>query len=215
MDGVEVKAHIPNTGRLRELLPPGAEVMLSRHDEPHRKTGFELRMIKKDGVWVSIDSQLPNKVVEEGLLSGMISDFGCVTALRREVTHGSSRFDFYIEAEQPWFIEVKGVTLVEGNWSYFPDAPTERGARHVRELTAFVADGGAAGVIFLVQHPRAQGFTPNWKMDPAFSHAVAEAEKAGVKLVAWKCSVDTESVVLQERVPVIVGRSDNENAVHP
>lgn len=210
----DVRAHVPNTGRLRELLVPGAEVLLSRHSETHRKTEFELRLVKKDAIWVSIDSQLPNRVVEEGLSSGVIDDFGAVSVYRREVTFGNSRFDFCLYGERDCWIEVKGVTLVEDGWSYFPDAPTERGTRHVRELTEAAEQGISTAVIFLVQHPLAAGFTPNGKMDPAFARAVNAAAAAGVQLVAWKCSVTPDRVELTHRIPVVLWEETHENPLH-
>ncbi len=206
-------AHVPNTGRLRELLVPGVEVLLSRHDEAHRKTGFELRLIKNRGFWVSIDSQLPNRVVEEGLKTGLIDDFGPFTDYKREVTYGNSRFDFRLYGETDCLVEVKGVTLVEDQWSYFPDAPTERGTRHVKELTEAVSRGLGAGVVFLIQHPLAKGFTPNRRMDPAFGRAVREAAAAGVQIVAWKCSVSTDGICLTERIPVVLWEDGHENPV--
>lgn len=123
----DVKAHVPNTGRLRELLVPGAEVLLSLHQEPRRKTDYELRLVKSGTAWVSIDSQLPNRIVEEGLQNGLIDDFGLVSSWRREVPYGNSRLDFRVESDREWLVEVKGVTLQADGWSYFPDAPTERG----------------------------------------------------------------------------------------
>lgn len=208
-----VTAHVPNTGRLRELLVPGAEVLLSRHDEAHRKTGFELRLVKNKNIWVSIDSQLPNRVVEEGLKLGIIDDFGPVLEYKREVSFGNSRFDFRIHSGSNWLVEVKGVTLVEKDWSYFPDAPTERGTRHVKELAAAALQGLSAGVVFLVQHPEAKGFTPNGKMDPAFARAVNDAAEAGVRMVAWKCAVTPESIDLTERIPIVLWEDNHENLV--
>jgi len=211
----DVRAHVPNTGRLRELLVPGAEVLLSRHSEAHRKTGFELRLVKTGETWVSIDSQLPNRVVEEGIRSGAINDFGAVSGYRREVTFGNSRFDFCLYGEQDCWVEVKGVTLVEDGWSYFPDAPTERGTRHLLELTEAAVRGIPAGVVFLVQHPLARGFTPNGKMDPAFARAVNAASAAGVHLVAWKCAVTPDGIQLTDRIPITLWEESNENPLHP
>ncbi len=209
----DVKAHVPNTGRLRELLVPGAEVLLSHHGEPHRKTAYELRLVKAGAAWVSIDSQLPNRIVEEGLREGLIDDFGPVRAWRREVAYGNSRLDFQVESDREWLIEVKGVTLQEDGWSYFPDAPTERGARHVNELAERAAQGGCAAVLFLVQHPEARGFTPNGRMDPAFAEAVRRAREAGVRLVAWKCRVSPEAVELWERIPIRLWEETHEDPV--
>lgn len=214
-DEGEVTAHVPNTGRLRELLVPEAEVLLSRHPEAHRKTGFELRLVKAGLSWVSIDSQLPNRVVEEGIRSGVIDDFGAVSGYRREVHFGASRLDFCLFGETDCLVEVKGVTLVENGWSYFPDAPTDRGTRHLEELTAAVSQGIRAGVIFLVQHPEARGFTPNGRMDPAFARAVNQAASAGVVFVAWKCAVTPESIQLTERIPITLWEDSDENPVYP
>lgn len=199
----EVKAHVPNTGRLKELLLPGAEVMLSYHGEPHRKTQYELRLIRKDQVWVSVDSQLPNRVVEEGLQDGTIDDFGVLKSIRREFPFGKSRIDFLLQGEVPWLVEVKGVTLLKDKWSFFPDAPTERGTKHVYELMKAVQEGYCAGIVFLVQHPEAEGFTPNGQTDLPFARAVSDAQNAGVQVVAWRCHVDLHGVRLDRRIPVL------------
>lgn len=209
----EVKAHVPNTGRLRELLLPGTEVLLSQHFEGHRKTQYELRLIKAGASWVSIDSQLPNRVVEEGLQAGIIDDFGPFSSFRREVTFGNSRFDFRLYGERDCLVEVKGVTLLQEGWSYFPDAPTERGARHLRELVEAVRSGLAAGVVFLVQHPEAKGFTPNGTMDPDFARAVNAAVAAGVTVVAWKCAVSQVGIELVERIPIRLWEEEDENLI--
>lgn len=209
----EVKAHVPNTGRLRELLVPGAKVLLSYHNQPTRKTQYELRLVHNGATWISIDSQLPNRVVEEGFKTGIIDDFGPSENYKREYTYGNSRFDFCLFSNPNILVEVKGVTLVKEQWGYFPDAPTERGVRHVEELTDALREGWRCGVIFLVQHPHAKGFTPNGKMDPAFANAVKRAVEAGVEVVAWRCSVTPEAVELQERIPVVLWEAENENTL--
>jgi len=202
--GETLIAHVPNTGRLKELLVPGALVRLSDHEGADRKTRYELRMVQAGEHWVSIDSQLPNRIVADGLSDGTICDFGIIKGLRREVIYGNSRFDLLLDTEPETYVEVKGVTLIRDDWSFFPDAPTERGARHVRELMDAIQNGYNAGIVFLVQHPAARGFTPNGQTDPAFAKAIAEAVQVGVQVVAWKCNVTSDSVSLWERIPVVL-----------
>ncbi|HPU63272.1 MAG TPA: DNA/RNA nuclease SfsA, partial [Mobilitalea sp.] len=136
IDGEQVISHVPNTGRLKELLVPGAPVIVSYHPEDSRKTKYELRMVKKKDSWVSIDSQLPNALAYEAVAKGLIKELSGYSQIKKEVTYQNSRFDLQLTDEngQICFVEVKGVTLEKDGWSYFPDAPTERGRKHIDEL---------------------------------------------------------------------------------
>ena len=163
--------HVKNTGRCRELLVPGAEVVLAVSDNPARKTKCDLVAVYKGGRLINMDSQAPNHVAAEGLprlIPGL-------TLLRPETRFGDSRLDFYWEAgEKRGFVEVKGVTLEENGIVLFPDAPTQRGTKHLRELEKCAAAGYGAAVLLVVQMGGVSYFTPNWKTDPAFADALAQ-----------------------------------------
>lgn len=197
-----VIAHVPNTGRLRELLTVGIRVLLSYHPSPHRKTQYELRMIEKNGIWISIDSQLPNPVVAEGIRDGVIKELQGYANLRREVTYQRSRFDIQLEGPGVCFVEVKGVTLEENGWGYFPDAPTERGRKHIEEMIRVVEEGYRGVLMFLVQHPHIGGFSPNAKTDPDFAEILQRASAAGVEVLCYQCSVSPDEVRVVGSLPV-------------
>jgi sugar fermentation stimulation protein A len=197
-----VIAHVPNTGRLRELLCPGVEVMLSYHSQGHRKTQYELRMVKKEGNWISIDSQLPNALAAEAISKGVIEEIKGYTALKREVFYGNSRFDIQLLGEETCFIEVKGVTLERDGWSYFPDAPTERGRKHIDELIEAVKNGYRGILLFVIQIRGIKGFSPNALMDLEFAQKVRAAFSAGVEILAYSCEVTPQEVKILEKIPV-------------
>ncbi|WP_069998047.1 DNA/RNA nuclease SfsA [Cellulosilyticum sp. I15G10I2] len=198
----ELIAHVPNTGRLKELLLPGAEVMLSYHPNPLRKTKYELRMIKKGMHWISIDSQLPNALASEAISAGIIKELMDYPLLKREVVYGNSRFDIQLSGKDTCFVEVKGVTLEKEGWSYFPDAPTERGRKHIDEMIQAVQNGHRGVLLFVVQLNTAKGFSPNSLMDPAFAQKIVEASNAGVEILAYRCVISPEEVNIVEKIPV-------------
>jgi len=202
--GEEVICHIPNTGRLKELLYPGAEVLISYHPSATRKTKYELRMVKKEQSWISIDSQLPNTLACEAISSGVIKELKGYPVLNREVVYNNSRFDIQLIGENTCFVEVKGVTLEKDNWSYFPDAPTERGRKHIDELIHAVENGYRGVLLFVVQIEYAKGFSPNTAMDPDFTQKVKEAAKAGVQILAYRCSISPYEVKIADKIPVII-----------
>ena len=196
--GCEQTVHVKNTGRLRELLIPGAEAVLCPSDSPGRKTAYDLVAVRHDGRYVNIDSQAPNAAAAE-LMVRLYP--GC--ALRREKVFGSSRFDLYLEREElRLFTEVKGVTLVRDGTAFFPDAPTERGRKHLLELAQARRAGYAAAVLFLVQRDDALCFSPNRETDPAFADALAEAAAAGVEVLCFDCEVTADSMTARSPVPV-------------
>lgn len=198
--GVQV-CHVKNTGRCRELLVPGATVYLADCPSPTRKTRFDLIAVDKAGRLINMDSQAPNQVAAEylpSLLPGL-------TLLRPEVRYGASRFDFYAEADgERWFIEVKGVTLERDGTALFPDAPTLRGTKHLKELTACMAQGYRACVLFIIQMRGVDRFLPNRETDPGFAAALAEAAESGVRIEAVDCLVTPESLSAYEKVPVLL-----------
>ena len=196
--GREQTVHVKNTGRLRELLIPGAEAVLCPSDSPGRKTAYDLVAVRYDGRYVNIDSQAPNAAAAE-LMVRLYP--GC--ALRREKVFGSSRFDLYLErGDLRLFTEVKGVTLVRDGTAFFPDAPTERGRKHLLELAQARSAGYAAAVLFLVQRDDALCFSPNRETDPAFADALAEAAAAGVEVLCFDCEVTADSMTARSPVPV-------------
>ena len=192
--------HVKNTGRCRELLPVGAEVWCQKSDNPARKTAYDLISVRKGSRIINMDSQVPNAAVEEWLRSGGIPG---AENIRREVFFGESRFDFAFEKDgKPCFLEVKGVTLENDGVCAFPDAPTVRGARHLRELTEAVGQGYGAYVLFVIQMADVRYLHPNDATDPAFGEALREAEKAGVSVLAMACEVTPESMYLSQAVEV-------------
>lgn len=195
------KCHVKNTGRLGELLVPGAKLLVEPSDDPGRKTRFSLICVEKDGQWVNIDSQAPNRLAREWIDGGGL--FQNPALVKQEKPYGTSRFDLYVEeGKRKWFIEVKGVTLVIGGAALFPDAPTERGLKHMRELTACVREGYHAMALFVVQRKGARYFTPFEERQPAFLHALREARDAGVKVLAVDCATDREGIRIDDFVPV-------------
>ena len=201
IDGKEEVVHVKNTGRCRELLQPGALVYLEKSDNPARKTQYDLVAVQKGNLLINMDSQAPNKVVEEWLRAGEL--FSDVVTVRPETTYGNSRFDFYVETStERIFIEVKGVTLEENGVVRFPDAPSERAVKHVEELVQAYRDGYQVYVLFVIQMEEAKFFTPNKDTHPAFAQALEEAAKQGVRVLAYSCSVTPDS--LQIKSPVLV-----------
>ena len=192
--------HVKNTGRCRELLPPGAEVWCQVADDPKRKTGFDLITVRKGDRLINMDSQAPNTAAEEWLAAGGLGE---VSELRREVFHGDSRYDFsFLKDGKRHFLEVKGVTLEDEGVCAFPDAPTERGAKHLRGLLEAVKEGHGAWVLFVIQMADVQYLHPNDARDPAFGKALREAAEGGVKVIAMDCAVTEDTMTLRKAVPV-------------
>ncbi len=202
VDGREEICHVKNTGRLKELLLPQARVLVEKSDNPKRKTRYSLICVWFQGGWVNIDSQAPNQLAEEFVASGRF--LGDVLSVRREFSVGDSRFDLYVETESDrWLIEVKGVTLVTDGLAMFPDAPTERGLKHVRELAGLLDQGYRTSVLFLIEREDAEAFTAHRLRQPAFARALKEAHEAGVRVEAWLCRVDREELAVTDPVPVL------------
>ena len=201
VDGREEVCHVKNTGRCRELLTDRATIYVQHHDDLKRKTKYSLIAVEKGELLVNMDSQAPNKVVGEWLLEQ--EPFGKVKLLKPECTYGSSRFDFYLETEtEKFFIEVKGVTLEEDGVVRFPDAPTERGVKHLQELCACKEAGYKAAVIFVVQMEGMKHFEPNETTHPQFGEALRQAQSAGVEVLAYECKVTPDSLVIDKAIPV-------------
>ena len=200
IDGQMEICHVKNTGRCRELLPQGAKVWCQQWDNPKRKTKFDLITVEKGTRLINMDSQAPNAAAKEWLLAGGL---GAIENLKAEVFHGDSRFDFaFTKDGKPCFLEVKGVTLENDGVCAFPDAPTQRGARHLRELTQAIRDGYGAYVLFVIQMADVLYLHPNDATDPAFGSALREAAAAGVQILAMDCAVTTDAMVIRNPVDV-------------
>jgi sugar fermentation stimulation protein A len=196
LEGKELKVHVKNTGRCRELLIPGSKVYLEKASNPERKTPYDLVAVDKDGKVINIDSQAPNVVVKEWLES-----LGTYSLVRPEFRYGDSRIDFYMEktSEAPistekYLMEVKGCTLFRNGTGFFPDAPTERGARHLKELIKAQNEGYHAQIAFVIQGEGISKVLPNEETDPEFAEAFYEAEKAGVEVLFLTCRVEKNSI---------------------
>ncbi len=201
IDGRQEKVHVKNTGRCRELLTPGAEVYLQEHDSAARKTRFSLTAVRKGELLVNMDSQAPNKAVQEWLRETEF--FGRPLLIKPECRFGDSRFDFYLETDKgKMFIEVKGVTLEENGAARFPDAPTERGIKHLHGLAECLKEGYGAAVIFVVQMSGMKYFEPNRKTHPEFACALREAAAAGVQVLAWECETAPDALRMKSPLPV-------------
>lgn len=194
IDGRKEVCHVKNTGRCREILIPGTEVWLEIGDNPNRKTKYSLVTAKKGDMLINIDSQAPNKLVREWIEAGNIFEY--LTLLKSEYTYGNSRFDFYAECgEEKHLIEVKGVTLENDGHLSFPDAPTERGAKHLKELTEALDKGYICHVIFVIQMEKGRLLTANIEHDPKFADRLKEAYRAGVKVHTIRCKVTEDEVI--------------------
>ncbi len=203
IDGKPETVHVKNTGRLRELLKEGMNVVLEESGNPKRKTKYSLIAVHKGAELVNIDSQAPNAVAYEALINGKISEIGKPDFVKKEVKYGESRFDLYYEHNgRKGFIEVKGVTLDEDGSAKFPDAPTERGAKHIRELIKARKDGYECAVLFVIQMKGIRFFKPNYDTDPQFSKELCTAEGDGVKILAYDCMVDESSMEIDKKIDV-------------
>ena len=200
IDGAVQVVHVKNTGRCRELLPVGAKVWCLESDNPNRKTKYDLITVQKGERLINMDSQAPNVAAGEWLRAGGL---GSVENIKAEAYEGDSRFDFsFTKDGRKCFLEVKGVTLENDGVCAFPDAPTERGAKHLRGLTKLAKEGFGAFVLFVIQMSDVKYLHPNDATDPVFSAALREAAKCGVQILAMDCAVTEDSMNI--RLPVLV-----------
>ena len=205
--GVEETVHVKNTGRCKELLVEGAFVYLYESDNPNRKTKYDLIAVEKltrnGTMLINMDSQVPNDVVAEWLKKGEL--FSQTATIKREVTYNKSRFDFYVEdGDCKAFIEVKGVTLENGGVASFPDAPTQRGVKHINELIYAVENGYKAYVVFVIQMKGVHKFTPNDVTHKEFGDTLRKAQQSGVEIIAVDCIVKNDEIYIDEPVAVHV-----------
>ncbi|MBR6553902.1 MAG: DNA/RNA nuclease SfsA [Clostridia bacterium] len=201
IDGKETVCHVKNTGRCKELLVPGATVVLKKSGNPARKTAYDLIAVYKGEKLINMDSQAPNKAFGEWAAESGF--FGESPKVRAERTYGGSRFDFYIETEsRKIFAEIKGVTLEHDGFLRFPDAPTARGAKHVKELAQAVKEGFEGMVFFVSQMEDCHLFAPNDQTDPAFSDALRESARQGVQVYCVNCVVTEDTMKIKDFIPI-------------
>lgn len=199
IDGKTEVCHVKNTGRCKELLIKGTTVYLQKSNNPNRKTKYDLISVQKGERLINMDSQIVNYVVLEYLpqmFSGIVN-------VKPECKYGNSRFDVYVETKtDKIFVEVKGVTLENDGVVRFPDAPTERGVKHLKELQKAVTEGYKAFVMFVVQMDDVQYFEPNRETHPEFADTLKEVSKNGVNILAFQCDVIPESITIKNQIPV-------------
>ena len=197
VDGKLEIAHVPNTGRCKELLVENAIVWLQPSDNPNRKTRFSLHFVENKGVLVSLYSQQANSIVYDAIVNGNIMELAGYSHYQREKTVENSRIDIYLSNDdEECYVEVKGVTLIVDGEARFPDAPTERGAKHLKELIKLKKQGNRCCVFFLIQHPAGKFFRPNWENDPVFSRTLNEAYSEGVEILVYRCDNQLEGIEL-------------------
>lgn len=206
LNGEEITVHVSNTGRCREILIKGCKVYLREELNPTRKTRYDLIAAIKENKLISIDSQIPNKVIEEALKMGKLENLKKYNTILREKTFGKSRFDFKLSTDEDevYYLEVKGVTLEDNGYSRFPDAPTERGTKHLMELIEAKKQGYGAGVMFLIQLEAVDKFSPQDKNDPEFGATLRLAKKCGVDIFAYNCIVEEDGLSINEPVEIIL-----------
>ena len=214
LNGRKETVHVKNTGRCAELLVPGVSVYIQRSANPDRKTKWDLISVEKGERMINMDSQIPNRLVEEWIRGGHL--FRDVTLVRPETTYGNSRFDLYVEAEgKRIFIEVKGVTLEENGVCRFPDAPSERAVKHLEELILAKQEGYETYVFFVIQMKDVRYFTPNTDTHPAFAEALRRAAAAGVHILAYDCTVSPDSIEIDSPVDIVLGSPELKEAAGP
>ena len=201
LNGKKETVHVKNTGRCAELLRPGADIYIQESDNPSRKTRWDLIAVKKGSRMINMDSQIPNKAALEWVKAGHL--FPEKVQVTPEKTYGNSRFDLYVCSEKrKAFIEVKGVTLESDNIARFPDAPTERGVKHLKELIHCMQEGYEAYLLLVIQMKGVDRFEPNWETHREFGETLQEAKKAGVHILAYDCLVEPDRMEIRDPVPV-------------
>ena len=204
IDGKKEKCHVKNTGRCKELLIPGVKAVLSVSDNLERSTAYDLIAVYKGDMLVNIDSQAPNRVIEESIHS--IPGFGDAEEVRHEYTYGDSRIDIFARSgNKKKLMEIKGVTLEKDGFALFPDAPTERGLKHVRELESALDKGYESYITFLIQMSGPKIFTPNYEMHEEFALEVERAHSLGVKVLAYDCEATEDGLCLGRPIEVKFG----------
>lgn len=208
IDGAEAYCHIPNTGRLKELLFEGNTIFVKRFEPSEkRKTHFELALAEKEGHLYSVDSRVPNKLFNEWLQAGKLNHFGTSVA-KGEQTFGSSRFDFKVSGTFNGYVEVKGVTLERHQTGFFPDAPSERAVKHLRELIVAKEEGHDAAVVFICQSDTISSMRPNGETDPLFEAVLRTLPDHGVAVLAYNCRVTQDQIEFISEIPVVLNEKE-------
>jgi sugar fermentation stimulation protein A len=202
-NGEQVIAHCTNSGSMKSCIERGAEVYLSPVNDPKRKTRFTWEMIKINGDWVGINTGNPNKLAFDAIVKGTIPGLGNYTTVRREVKFGDSRFDVFAENDtETCFVEVKNVTLKEGNFALFPDAVTTRGQKHLKTLMEVKKQGMRAVMLYIVQRSDVEIFAPAEEIDPNYASTLRKAVAAGVEVIAMQATVTPDKIELSKKLPV-------------
>ncbi len=209
VDGQEEMVHLPNSGRLHELLVPGYGMLLRPVSGDHRKCPYDLSLVDLGFTLCSADARLPNALAAEAIGERRVPEFSDYTTVRREVTYTDSRLDLFLEGhdeghDPPCFIETKSVTLVEDSRALFPDAPTLRGVKHLNTLIHARSEGYRAAAMFVIQRGDAEDFTPYDDADPLFGQTLRQAAASGVEVLAYSCTVTTGEITLADRIPVLL-----------
>ena len=201
----EEYAHLPNHGRIKELLLPGMPVILKKENGTKRKTRYTLIMVYKDDMLVSLNTTLPNSLAAEAIVEGRIEEFQGYQIVRREVKYKNSRFDLLLSRDGILcFLEVKSVTLVENRIAMFPDAPTLRGVKHIHHLMEAMNEGYEASILFIVQRQDADSFTPKEDIDPEFARVLRRSYKSGVKICAYTCRISAREAKVDRPIDVLL-----------
>jgi len=204
-DGSVVTAHCPNTGSMLGLMEEGAPVYLSPAKDPSRKLKFTLEMIKAPNSWVGVNTGRPNKIVHEALLNGKVKEISEIESIKPEQKYGTnSRIDLLVQQTngQPCYVEVKNVTLAEGNTALFPDAVTTRGAKHLNELAEEAKKGNRAVMFYLIQRQDCESFNIASDIDPEYAKTLKEAMQAGVEAIAYQCTLNDTEIALDKPLPI-------------
>ena len=202
-DGTEEVAHCTNSGSMKSCLENGAEVYLTPVTDPKRRTKFTWEMIKINGSWVGINTANPNKLAFEAISAGQISELSGYTNVKREVVFGDSRFDIFAENETgKCFVEVKNVSLKEGNYALFPDAVTTRGQKHLKTLMEVKAHGLRAVMLYIVQRIDVEVFAPAMEIDPEYAKVLKQAVNAGVEVIVLQVEITPEGIYIKKKLPV-------------
>ena len=202
-DGTEVVAHCTNSGSMKSCLENGAEVYLTPVTDLKRRTKFTWEMIKINGNWVGINTGNPNKLALEAISAGQIPELSGYTNVKREVVFGDSRFDIFAENETgKCFVEVKNVSLKEGNYALFPDAVTTRGQKHLKTLMEVKANGIRAVILYIVQRTDVEVFAPAMEIDPEYAKVLKQAVNAGVEVIVLQVEITPEGIYIKKKLPV-------------
>lgn len=203
-DDTILTVHCPNTGSMKGCSTPGSKVIISRSTNPRRKYAWTLEMVRDNSCWIGVNTSMTNQLIQEGLETGIIDDFGQIDSIQREVkVSDSSRLDFLIQANgKKCYIEVKNCSLAENGIALFPDAVTIRGTKHLHELDRLRSDEVETAIIFCVQRTDARSFMPAEKIDPEYAETLFKVHENGVKVIAYQADVNPDNITIARKIPV-------------